>query len=290
VDGAEVKQGQLLFTLDGRTLEAQIAQTEGVLQRDKAQLEGAERDLRRYSELLAKGAGTQLNVENSKTQADMLRGTIKADEAALQNLRVQLSYTKIVAPITGRVSAANVKVGNFVRPADTAPLAVLNQIKPAYVAFAIPQRSLADLKQAVASDTARVEANVPGEPEPSVGKLAMIDNAVDATTGMVMVRALMPNRDEALWPGTLVNTELTLRTEDSVSVPAAAVQTGQAGTYVFVVKDGAAKAQPVKVARTVGGQAVIAQGLSGGETIVTDGQLLLADGIKVTPRPPRVGS
>lgn len=290
VDGAEVKEGQLLFTLDGRALEAQIAQTEGVLARDKAQLEQAERDVRRNSELLAKNAGTQVNVDNAKTQADMWRGTIKADQAALQNLRVQLSFTKIVASISGRISAANVKVGNFVRPADTASLAVINQIKPVYVAFAVPQRSLADLKQAVASDTARVEANIPGEREPSVGKLAMIDNTVDATTGMVMVRALMQNRDEALWPGTLANTQLTLRTEDSVVVPAASVQTGQNGTYIFIVKDGAAKAQPVTVARTVAGEAVIAQGLSGGETIVTDGQLLLADGTKVAPRAPRVGS
>lgn len=290
VDGAEVKAGQLLFTLDGRSLEAQIAQTEGLLARDKAQLEQAERDVRRTTELLAKNAGTALNVENSKTQTDMLRGTIKATEAILQNLRVQLSYTKISASISGRISAANVKVGNFVRPADTVALAVINQIKPVYVAFAVPQRSLADLKQAVTSDTARVEANVPGEPEPSVGKLAMIDNTVDATTGMVMVRALMQNRDEALWPGTLVNTQLTLRTEDAVAIPAAAVQTSQSGTYVFLVRDGAAKAQPVTVARTVGAEAVISRGLDGGETVVTDGQLLLADGIKVAPRAPRVGS
>jgi RND family efflux transporter MFP subunit len=195
-----------------------------------------------------------------------------------------------MAPIAGRISAANVKVGNFVRPADTTALAVINQIKPVYVAFAIPQRSLHELKQAVASDAARAEVNVPGEPEPSIGKLAMIDNAVDATTGMVMVRALMPNQDEALWPGTLVNTRLTLRTEDSVAVPAAAVQTGQGGTYVFTVKDGTASVQPVTVARTVAGEAVISKGLSGGETIVTDGQLLLADGTKVAPRAPRVGS
>jgi len=289
-DGAQVKEGQPLFTLDGRALEAQIAQTEGVLARDKAQLEGAERDVRRYTELLAKNAGTPLNVDNAKTQADMLRGTIKADEAALRNLRVQLSYTKIVAPISGRISAANVKVGNFVRPADTAPLAVINQIKPVYVAFAVPQRSLADLKQAIGGGTAQVQANVPGEPEPSLGKLAMIDNTVDATTGMVMVRAIMNNQDEALWPGTLVNTQLTLRTEDAVAIPASAVQTSQSGTYVFVVIDGAAKAQPVTVARTVGAEAVIAQGLKGGETVVTDGQLLLTDGTKVAPRAPRVGS
>lgn len=289
-DGADVKEGDLLFTLDARALEAQIAQTEGLLARDKAQLEGAERDMRRYSELLARNAGTQVNVDNAKTQADMLRGTVKADEAALRNLRVQLGYTKITAPISGRIGAANVKLGNFVRPADLTPLATINQIKPVYVTFAVPQRWLPELKDAMAASSAQVQASVQGQVEPSVGKLAMIENTVDATTGMVLVRAMMNNADEALWPGSLVNTVLTVRTDEEVAVPSVAVQTGQGGTYVFVVKDGAAKAQPVTVERTVGSEAVIAKGLSGGETVVIDGQMLLSDGTKVAPRGPKVGS
>lgn len=289
-DGAAVKEGDLLFTLDDRALQAQIAQTEGVLARDKAQLEGAERDVRRYAELLSRSAGTQVNVDNAKTQADMLRGTVKADEAALQNLRVQLGYTKIYAPISGRISAANVKVGNFVRPADAAPLATINQTKPIYVTFAVPQRWLPELKDAMAGRNAPVQANVQGQVEPSVGKLAMIDNTVDASTGMVMVRAIMTNSDEALWPGSLVTTVLTVRTDEEVAIPSVAVQTGQGGTYVFVVKDGAAKAQPVTVERTAGLEAVIAKGLEGGETVVTDGQMLLSDGTKVAPRGPKAGS
>src|SRR6266498_331366 len=175
-DGAKVNEGDLLFTLDSRQIDAQIEQAEGTLAKDQAQLEGAQRDLRRYNDLVGKGATTQVNVDNARTQSDILTGTIKADQAALDNLKVQKSYTMIRAPFSGRISAANVKVGNFVRPADTAPLAVINQIKPVYVAFAVPQRSLADLKQAIAGGTAQVQANVPGEPEPSLGKLAMIDN------------------------------------------------------------------------------------------------------------------
>src|SRR4051812_29889486 len=139
-DGAKVSEGDVLFTLDARQIDAQIEQAEGVLAKDQAQLEGAQRDLRRYGELIGKGATTQVNLDNAKTAADILIGTIKADQSALDNLKVQKSYTLIRAPFAGRISAANVKVGNFVRPADLAPLAVINQMAPVYVAFAIPQR------------------------------------------------------------------------------------------------------------------------------------------------------
>ncbi|MEA2935002.1 MAG: rane fusion protein multidrug efflux system [Variibacter sp.] len=290
IDGQEVKQGDLLFTLDSRALEAQIAQAEGVVLRDKAQLEGAERDVRRYTELVAKNAGTQVSLDNAKTAADTARGTLRANEAALTNLRVQLSYTKITAPITGRISAANVKVGNFVRPADLASLATINQIRPVYAAFAVPQRQLGDIRQALQAGSAKVSAQIPSDAEPSSGKLAMVDNTVDATTGMAMARAIFDNQDEALWPGSLVNTILTLRTEDAVTLPTAAVNTGQTGPYVFVVENGTAKVRPVRVSRTMGAQTVIAEGLSGGETIVLDGQMLLSDGSKVAPRAPRTGS
>lgn len=289
-DGQQVKEGDLLFSLDSRALEAQIAQAEGVVLRDRAQLEGAERDVRRYTELVARAAGTQVNLDNAKTAADTARGTLRANEAALKNLRVQVSYTKIASPISGRISAANVKVGNFVRPADTAPLATINQIKPIYVAFAVPQRQLADVRQALQTESSKVSAQVPGEAEPSTGKLAMIENTVDATTGMAMIRAVMSNEDEALWPGSLINATLTLRTEQAVTVPTNAVNTGQQGPYVFVVEDATAKVRPVRVSRTMGAKTVLSEGLNGGETIVLDGQMLLSEGSKVTPRAPRTGS
>jgi RND family efflux transporter MFP subunit len=289
-DGAKVNEGDLLFTLDSRQIDAQIEQAEGMLAKDQAQLEGAQRDLRRFSDLIGKGATTQVNVDNAKTQADILIGTIKADQAALDNLKVQKSYTSIRAPFSGRISAANVKIGNFVRPADTAPLAVINQMAPVYVTFAIPQRVLVDLREAMANGSSKVIATIPGHPTSADGKVAMVENSVDSTTGMVTVRGLMDNANETLWPGILVATRLTIRTEDAVVLPTVAVQRSQSGNFVFVVKDGVAKVQPVKVDRTLQGQSVITEGLSGGESVVVDGQLLLSDGTRVEPRTRKAGA
>src|SRR6478672_9690507 len=283
-DGAKVNEGDLLFTLDSRQIDAQIEQAEGVLVKDQAQLEGAQRDLRRYNDLVGKGATTQVNVDNARTQSDILTGTIKADQAALDNLKVQKSYTMIRAPFAGRISAANVKIGNFVRPADTAPLAVINQMAPVYVTFAIPQRVLVDLRDAMAKGDSKVTATIPGHQRSEEGKVAMVENAVDSTTGMVTVRGIMNNASETLWPGILVQTKLIIRNEDTVVVPTVAVQRSQSGNYVFVVKDGVSKVRPVKVDRTSGGTSVISEGLSGGEDVVVDGQLLLSDGSRVEAR------
>ena len=289
-DGAKVNQGDLLFTLDARQIDAQIEQAEGMLARDQAQLEGAQRDVRRFSDLIGKGATTQVNLDNAKTQADILIGTIKADQSALDNLKVQKSYTTIHAPFSGRISAANVKVGNFVRPADTVPLAVINQMAPVYVTFAIPQRVLVDLREAMAAGESRVVATIPGHQQSEQGKVAMVENSVDSTTGMVTVRGIMNNERETLWPGILVATKLIIRTENSVVVPTVAVQRSQNGNYVFVVRDGVAKVHPVKVDRTFQGTSVIAEGLSGDENVVVDGQLLLSDGSRVEPRARKTGA
>jgi membrane fusion protein, multidrug efflux system len=289
-DGARVNEGDLLFTLDSRQIDAQIEQAEGMLARDRAQLAGAERDLKRFSDLIGKGATTQVSVDNAKTQADVLIGTIKADEAALENLRVQKSYTLIRAPFSGRISAANVKVGNFVRPADIAPLAVINQMAPVYVTFAIPQRVLVDLREAMAAGASRVTATIPGHQRSEEGNVAMVENTVDATTGMVTVRGVMNNENETLWPGTLVATKLVIRIENSVVVPTVAVQRSQSGNFVFVVKEGTARIQPVKVERTSQGTSVISEGLSGGEDVVVDGQLLLSDGTRVESRARKAGA
>ncbi|MCC8954756.1 efflux RND transporter periplasmic adaptor subunit [Bradyrhizobium sp. Pear77] len=289
-DGAKVNEGDLLFTLDARQIDAQIEQAEGVLARDQAQLEGAQRDLRRYTELVGKGATTQVNLDNAKTQSDVLIGTIKADQFALENLRVQKSYTVIRAPFAGRISAANVKVGNFVRPADTQPLAVINQMAPVYVTFAIPQRALVDLRDAMGKDDPKVIATIPGHQRSESGKVAMVENAVDATTGMVTVRGIMNNASETLWPGTIVQTKLIIRSEDAVVVPTVAVQRSQNGNFVFVVQDGVAKVRPVKVDRTFQGSSVISDGLAGDESIVVDGQLLLSEGSRVELRARKAGA
>lgn len=289
-DGALVKKGELLVTLDTRAIDAQIRQAEGQLARDQAQLDGAERDLRRYTELVPKGATPQTNLDNAKTQSDSFRAAIKADMAVLENLRVQLSYCTIRAPIDGRISQAAVKVGNFVRSADPIPIATIIQVAPVYVTFSTPQRNLPDIRQALAAETATVEAIIPGEQRRALGQVAMIENTVDAATGMAIVRASMPNEDELLWPGTLVTAHLTLRLEDAVTVPSVAIQVSQTGTFVYVVKNATAVVQPVKVARTVGQESVIEQGLQGDETVVTDGHLLLADGTRVTVRERRPGA
>jgi RND family efflux transporter MFP subunit len=289
-DGARVKQGDLLFTLDARQIDAQVEQAEGTLARDRAQLAGAQRDLNRYSELIGKGATTQVNLDNAKTQADILIGTIKADQASLDNLRVQKSYTLIRAPFDGRISAANVKVGNFVRPADTAPLATINQMAPVYVTFAVPQAVLGDLRDAMTAGSAQVIATIPGREASEQGKVAMVENTVDATTGMVTVRGIMDNGREALWPGTLVNTRLIVRRENAVVVPSAAVQRSQKGDFVFVVADGKAKVQPVTVSRTSSGSSVLVGGLNGDEDVVVEGQLLLRDGTLVQMREREAGA
>jgi RND family efflux transporter MFP subunit len=289
-DGAKVNEGDLLFTLDARQIDAQIEQAEGMLARDRALLEGAQRDLKRFSDLIGKGATTQVNVDNAKTQADTLIGTIKADQSALDNLKVQKSYTTIRAPFAGRISAANVKVGNFVRPADLAPLATINQMAPVYVTFAIPQRVLVDLREAMATSSSRVIATIPGHQKSEDGKVAMVENTVDSTTGMVTVRGIMDNANETLWPGILVNTKLIVRVEDGVTVPSAAVQRSQNGNYVYVVVDGKAHVQPVEISRTFQGLSVAAKGLSGGEDVIVDGQLLLSEGTLVAARARKAGA
>jgi RND family efflux transporter MFP subunit len=289
-DGAAVKQGDLLFTLDSRAIEAQIKQAEGLVARDRAQLAGAERDVRRYTELVAKSATPITNLDNALTNADSFRAAIAADEGALENLRVQLSYCTIRAPISGRIGAANVKVGNFVRASDAASLAIINQMAPIYVGFSAPQRVLASVRRALGDGTASVAAGVPGETRAASGRLTMIDNNVDATTGMVSMRATMDNADQILWPGTLVDTKLTLREEDAIVVPAAAIQTGQTGNFVFVVKDDVATVRPVRVARINTTEAVLDSGLEPGEVVVTNGQLQLTTGTKVAPRETKVGA
>jgi multidrug efflux system membrane fusion protein len=283
-DGQTVKKGDLLFTLDGRAIEAQIVQTEGMVARDKAQLAGSERDVVRYTDLVAKAAAPVISLDNAKTQSEVFRAAIKSDEGLLDNLKVQLSYCTITAAIDGRISAAAVKVGNFVRQADTAAMATINQMAPVYVTFTVPQKVLPEIRQALAAETATIEAIVPGEQKRANGQVTMIENTVDTATGLATIRATMPNEQEVLWPGTLVTTELTLRNEDAVVVPSTAVQVSQTGSFVFVINDNVAKVQPVNVARTVGNQSVIASGLSGGETVVTEGQLLLSNGTRVNPR------
>jgi multidrug efflux system membrane fusion protein len=289
-DGAIVHKGDLLFTLDSRAIEAQAKQVEGLLGGAKANLEQAERDVARYTDLLAKNATTLVTLQNARTQVNIYRASVDSNTAQLENLRIQLDYCTIRAPISGRASMAAVKVGNFVRQADLTPLATINQTAPVYVTFALPQSYLPELRQSLRNESASIEAIIPGDPRRASGQVTMVENSVDVPTGTVPVRATMPNKDELLWPGTLVTVALTFREEEAVVVPSAAVQVSQTGTYTFVLNGDVVNVRPVTVARIVGTDSVIGKGLEGGETVVLNGQLTLAEGTKVSPREPKPGT
>jgi len=283
-DGSRVKQGDILFTLDGRQIEAEIRRVDAVIVGAEAQLEQALRDVQRYTDLVAKNATTQVTLNNALTQVNIARALADSNKATLENLKVQLGFCTIRAPISGRISMASAKVGNIVRQADPLPLATINQIAPIYVSFTIAQRNLPDVRSALAAETATVDAVIPGTDARAQGQVTMIENTVDPATGMMTIRATMPNENELLWPGTLVNTALTLRIEERVTVPASALQLSQSGTFVFVVKDNVANVRPVAVERTVDGLSAIRTGIEEGEVVVTDGQLLLSNGTRVTMR------
>jgi membrane fusion protein, multidrug efflux system len=287
-DGASVQKGELLFTLDCRQIEADMKRVQAIIDGAQATLEQAQRDVERYTDLAARNATPIVTLNNAQTTVYVSRATAESNRAQLENLKVQLSFCSIRAPISGRISMANVKVGNFVRQADTSPMATINQMVPVYVTFTVPQKNLPDIRKAIAAETATVEAIIPGDDKRAGGQVTMIENTVDPATGMATVRATMPNTDELLWPGTLVTADMTLGSEEGVVVPSNAVQVSQTGTFVFVIKDGAAQVQEVKVERQVGTETVIASGLNGGETVVTEGQLLLSSGTRVNIRTPKV--
>jgi membrane fusion protein, multidrug efflux system len=289
-DGAIVKQGDILFTLDSRAIETEIKRVDAVLTGAKAQLEQNERDVQRYTELVARNATTLVTLQNAKTQVNIWRATAESSAAQIESLNVQLSYCTIRAPISGRISSAAVKIGNIARQADTMPLASINQIAPIYVSFGLAQRALPEVRDAMAEGSATVDAIIPGETRRATGRLTMIENSVESATGMVTLRATMPNTDELLWPGTLVNAQLTLRVEQAVTVPTVAVQVGQDGSFVYVIKDGVASVRPVTVAREFEGESVISQGLEDAEVVVVDGQLLLTNGARVAPRERKPGA
>ena len=287
-DGASVQKGDLLFTLDCRQIEADMKRVQAIIDGAQSTLEQAQRDVERYTDLVGRNATPIVTLNNAQTAVNVSRATAELNRAQLENLKVQLSFCSIRASISGRISMANVKVGNFVRQADTAPMATINQMVPVYVSFTVPQKNLPDIRKAIAAETATVEAIIPGDDKRASGQVTMIENSVNSATGMAMVRATMPNKDELLWPGTLVTTDMTLRNEEGVVVPSQAVQVSQTGTFVFVIKDGLAQVQTVKVERQIGAESVIASGLSGGETVVTEGQLLLSSGTRVNVRTPKV--
>jgi multidrug efflux system membrane fusion protein len=284
-EGDDVRKDQLLFALDRRPLEAALMAAQANLQRDIAQAANAKVVAQRYADLAGRGIATTEQVETSGTSAAALDATVDADKAAVESAKVQLQYATIASPIDGRTGALMVHEGNLVRAADTAPLVVINQVAPIYVSFAVPESRLAELKRFLSLGTLQVEAKPPNDEGPSShGHITFVDNSVDQTTGTIRIKATFTNEDHRLWPGSFVNVIVALTKDPTaVVVPTAAVQVGQQGQYVYVVKaDKSVDYRTVVVERTAGLETVIKSGLKPAETIVTDGQLRIVTGSHVS--------
>jgi multidrug efflux system membrane fusion protein len=284
-EGDDVKAGQVLFTLDRRPLEAAVEQAQANLDRDVAQAANAAAQFKRYQDLADRGIATKEQVDTAKTSMTALNATVNADRAALENAQVQLQYATITATISGRTGALQVHEGNLVRANDTTPLVVINQIAPMSVSFAIPEARLPELKRYMSQGALKVTASPPKDDSPAaVGKISFVDNQVDQTTGTIRLKGTFPNEDRRLWPGQFLNVVVTLTSDPmAIVVPTAAVQAGQQGPYVFVVKaDHSVDMRPVVVSRTSASETVIASGVQPGETVVTDGHLRLVPGSHIS--------
>lgn len=280
-EGDDVHNGQLLFTIDQRPYQAALSQARANLARDEAQLRNAESQAARYAGLVKKDYVTREEYEKFTTAADAARATVAADRAEVQNAQLQLSYCEIRSPLDGRTGSLMVHAGNLVKANDTTPLVVINQITPVDVEFAVPESQLAELHNA---KKIPVTAMPQGGGAPiATGVLSFVDNAIDQQTGTITLKATFPNTNRALWPGQFVNVSAVLSQHpNSVVVPAQAVQTGQKGQYVYVVKsDNGVEMRPVRVGQSVDQFSVIDKGVAAGETVVTDGQLRLTPKSKV---------
>jgi multidrug efflux system membrane fusion protein len=282
-EGQDVKKGDLLFTIDPRPYEAALKQAEANLQRDIAQAKHAREDARRYESLIQKGVVPQQQYDKFRTDADALEATVLADRAAVENAKIQLGYCSIHSPIDGRTGSLIVKQGNIIKAEDI-NLVVINQIIPIDVAFSVPEQFLPEIKKYMAVGKLQVEALIPmNEERPERGVITFIDNAVDTNTGTIRLKGTFANREKKLWPGQFVNVVLTLTTEpNAIVVPSQAIETGQEGQYIFVVKeDLTVESRPVVAGRSMNNETVVKKGLNPDEKVVTDGQLRLYPGAKV---------
>jgi multidrug efflux system membrane fusion protein len=315
-EGEDVKQGELLFTIDPRPFEAalrqaeanlerdmaQVKQVEANLERDTAQAKNAQVDAERYKLLFEKGVVAKQQYDNFRTNAEALEATVRADRAAkvnaeaavvadraaVENAKIQLDYCTIRSPIDGRTGCLIVQQGNIIKAEDI-NLLVINQIIPIYVAFSVPEQFLPEIKKYMASGKLQVEALIPmSEEPPEKGVITFIDNAVDSNTGTIRLRGTFANHEKKLWPGQFVNVVLTLTREpNAIVVPSQAIQTGQEGQYIFVVKtDLTVEARPIVSGLTLNNETVVQKGVHPGETVVTDGQLRLYPGAKVEIKNP----
>ena len=290
-EGETVKAGDLLFTIDPRPYAAALAKAEAVLAKDRAELNNARRDQERYSKAAKKGLVSVEQADQANTRVATLNATIKEDQAAVDAARLELDYCLIRSPMQGRTGELQIHQGNLIKANGEAPLVTVRRMRPLEVGFTVSGRNLSEIITRQAEDKLQVMAIPPGA-KPVSGTLSFIDNTVDPTTGVIRLKASFDEGADALWPGQMVDVRL-LVTElpDRVTVPAQAVQTGQDGTYLYVVREDQSVAlRPVIVTLSVAGEAVIEDNLSEGERVVVDGQLQLADGVFVQERGKTVGS
>ncbi len=313
-DTGQIQQARAALERD----RAKVSQTQAALARDQAQAKNAEVEAHRYAELLKRGLIAQEQADQFRTTAESLSHTVladeadiksaeetvradeaainsaqqavRADEAAVESAKLQLAYTTIRSPVDGRTGSLMLHEGNVVRASGTndSTLVVINQVQPIYVSFTVPQQQLPIIKRYMADGRLDVRVLPAGEPQPLRGAVTFIDNAVDQTTGTIRLKATFANEERRLWPGQFVNVDLTLTIDpEAIVVPSAALQSGQQGQYVFVVKDDSTvEIRRVTVKRTQGSETVIADGLKAGESVVVDGQPRLVSGAKVEVRRP----
>jgi multidrug efflux system membrane fusion protein len=320
-EGHEVPAGAVLFTIDPRQVQSALLQAQATLAqhqaavtsaeanlaRDMAQLENARVDEQRYRKLMEGGFVAREQYDQFRTKeltlaatidadraaVDTAKALVRADEAAVENVRVQLTYTEIRAPIGGRTGNVLLNQGNVVKANDVGnPMVVINRVHPIYVAFSVPEAQIEAIKRYRAAGDLPVDAQVTGQPSGVVrGRLTFMNNTVDPSTGTIQLKATFENSENALWPGQFVNVALTLTKKvGAVLVPSQAVQSGQKGQYVFVVKpDQTVEARPVAPGAADGRDVVITSGLTAGERVVIDGQLRLAPGTRVEVKPAAPG-
>jgi multidrug efflux system membrane fusion protein len=285
--GDFVTKGELLFSIDARPFQAAVAQAEATLAKDKAQAALDDTQADRYQKLFEAGVTPKETFDQQKSTAAAQAATVQADEAALEQSKLQLQYCSIYSPIDGRTGALGATPGNLVAQGGLPVLVVIDQVTPLYIDFAVPEQYLSQIKKFLAAGKLPVSATPYGDNTNETGNLTFIDNSVDNTTGTIKLKGTFANPNRRLWPGQFSTVTLQLsQDEDATIVPSAAVQSGQDGDYIYVVKsDSTVEQRTVKTVRTIGTDTVIASGVQPGETVVTDGQLRLIPSMKVEVTP-----
>jgi multidrug efflux system membrane fusion protein len=281
--GDFVAKGELLFTLDARPFQAAVSQSEAALAKDKAQLDLDRVQEERYQKLFDAGVAPKEQYDQMNSSATAQEAAVRADEASLEAAKLQLQYCYIYSPVEGRTGALGVTAGNLVKQNDNPVLVVIDQVTPLYIDFAVPEQYLGEIRKFMAQGRLQVRATPYGDTNAETGYLTFVDNSVDSTTGTIKLKGTFDNPDHRLWPGQFSAVSLRLSEQENATVvPSSAVQTGQTGDFVFVVKsDSTVEQRTVQSVRNIGTDTVVASGVAPGETVVIDGQLRLIPGIRV---------